>query len=927
MRRAVCFLLLALFLLVACNAVPNETETVSPDTQEQGAAPQTATATLSDSVLFGAFPQQNNAPEPIEWLVLTQQDGRALLLSKDCLASLPWHNAGVPATWDVCDLRGWLNRDFWEDAFTEEERDGILSSDLDNGDDLGYGSPVGENTRDRIFLLSASEVNQYLPDSSLRVVKPTGYAVSQGAYANAGGYCAWWLRSPGMNASGPAYLSSAGDFRSRAHEAGESIIGVRPAMWVAVNALTAGGTSGGADAYPLSMKECTREAVTISLDAAGGDALLALASYAESGEMLACAITDRTVKSGASATLSVPYSDDIHHIRAFVVAPDSFTPLREAWSVLVPKMDETPFALPGQTTSQKSNYVDKNGDAAVIPADFRVSEREDEQAVQTGLVVIGPDDSEFVWIPVTRTNLARRDFGSYMSATPFSGYRDETELESYQAMASSVERYGGFYMGRYEASFGGGDSVPSSRRVTNEEPGRIWVRFAPQDAAAVCENLYAGNDTVRGFFPWGVNWDTMLQWLIDSGGRTEREVASDSTGWGNYSDDAFSPDAAGGYTGQWEEAKANNLYDLAGNNWEWTRERYGSGDYVMRGGGYNLMGGPCPGSRYPAALRDPLPGNNRHPNVTFRPALYLTESDTANEETPRVYFTSDISPEGLIAVYEALGRPANGNNVAVKLSTGEANSNYLRPALIGDFVRMVDGTIVECNTAVGGRRSSTAMHYQLAREHGFTEIAPVVILDEKDDMEIPLRNGKHLSSDLVGARFSEYDFYVILSHFKGHLNGGFGGAIKNMSIGIASSAGKNRIHTAGGTDTAWLRFGAAKQDDFLESMAEASKAVADYCGDNILYINVMNRLSVDCDCAPNPREPQMADIGILASTDPVALDQACVDLAYAAPDGQALVARIESLNGQHTLDYGEEIGLGSKTYTLVNIDKAGESAP
>ena len=288
-----------------------------------------------------------------------------------------------------------------------------------------------------------------------------------------------------------------------------------------------------------------------------------------------------------------------------------------------------------------------------------------------------------------------------------------------------------------------------------------------------------------------------------------------------------------------------------------------------------------------------------------------------------VCFTADISPEGLIAVYEALGKSADGHDVAVKISTGEGDSqnNYLRPELIGDFVKMVNGTIVECNTAVGGRRSSTAMHYQIAKDHGFTAIAPVVILDEYEDMEIPVTGGRHLTADRVGAHLAEYDFHVVLSHFKGHLNGGFGGAIKNMSIGYASSAGKNRIHTAGAADTAWLSFGAAAQDDFLESMAEAAKAVADYCGDNILYINVMNRLSVDCDCMPNPREPEMADIGILASLDPVALDQACVDLVYAAPDGQVLIQRIESLNGQHTLDYGEEIGLGSKDYIFVNIDE------
>ena len=291
------------------------------------------------------------------------------------------------------------------------------------------------------------------------------------------------------------------------------------------------------------------------------------------------------------------------------------------------------------------------------------------------------------------------------------------------------------------------------------------------------------------------------------------------------------------------------------------------------------------------------------------------------EALPTVYFTADISPEGLNAVYEALGRKAEGEHVAVKLHTGEGTeSNYLRPELIKDFIQGIDATIVECNTAVGGRRSSTAMHYMVAEERGFTAIAPVVILDENGSMELPVQNGRHLKGDLVGEHFADYDFYVVLSHFKGHLNGGFGGAIKNMSIGFASSAGKSRIHTAGGQDSSWLSFGHVAQDDFLESMAEAAKAVADAMGENILYINVMNRLSVD-DCTPYPREPTMGDIGILASLDPVALDQACVDLVYVAPDSKDLIARIESLHGQHTLDYGEEIGLGSKAYTFVNLDE------
>lgn len=268
-------------------------------------------------------------------------------------------------------------------------------------------------------------------------------------------------------------------------------------------------------------------------------------------------------------------------------------------------------------------YIDPNGDRAFIPAEFTVSEKPDEQEVATGLVVIGPDGSEYVWVPTTVTPLAVRDFGSYFSGGgSLSGYYDETELPAYQEMIKSVEQYGGFYIGRYEASQGA-DGLPASRRVTEDEPGRIWVQFSPQDTVGACERLYADNDTVQGFFPWGINWDTVLQWLIDSGCMTEAEVSRDSSAWGNYSNDSFSEGARGNTTGAWEEAKANNIYDLAGNNWEWTQERYGSGSYVMRGGGYNLMGGACPGNRYPAALRDPLPGNDHHPNVTFRVALFV----------------------------------------------------------------------------------------------------------------------------------------------------------------------------------------------------------------------------------------------------------------------------------------------------------------
>ncbi len=299
-----------------------------------------------------------------------------------------------------------------------------------------------------------------------------------------------------------------------------------------------------------------------------------------------------------------------------------------------------------------------------------------------------------------------------------------------------------------------------------------------------------------------------------------------------------------------------------------------------------------------------------------------TPSDVpTNSDVPNVYMTPDISPEGLTAVYNALGWTPTGK-VAVKLSTGEPPaSNYLRPELIKDLVQSVDGTIVECNTAYGGSRSETAMHYQVAKDHGFTDIANFQILDENGSMTLPVNGGSVLKENYVGAAFGDYNSYLVLSHFKGHAMAGYGGAIKNISIGLGSSMGKCWIHSGGTSKTnAW----GGKQDAFLEAMAEAGKSVSDYLGsgDRIVYVNVMNRLSVDCDCDGNPAEPDIHDIGILASTDPVALDQACIDLIYEQKDGdgKSLVQRIESRNGLHTLEHAEEIGLGSRHYSLVRID-------
>lgn len=297
------------------------------------------------------------------------------------------------------------------------------------------------------------------------------------------------------------------------------------------------------------------------------------------------------------------------------------------------------------------------------------------------------------------------------------------------------------------------------------------------------------------------------------------------------------------------------------------------------------------------------------------------EHRTENSEAPVVYMTADISPEGLMAAYEALGRTPFGK-VAVKLHTGEGeNSNYLRPDFIKELVQTVNGTIVECNTAYGGSRANTALHKQVIKDRGFLEIADVDIMDENGGVEIPVTGGVRLKTNEVGADFVNYDFFVVLSHFKGHQMGGFGGALKNMSIGIASSEGKSLIHTAGAQRTG-IGFN-TPVDDFTESMAEAAKSVSDYLdnGNNILYINVMNNISVDCDCVANPAEPDMHDIGILASLDPVALDQACVDFIYTAPDSASVIRRIESRNGVHILEHAEEIGFGSREYQLVRIDE------
>ncbi len=288
-----------------------------------------------------------------------------------------------------------------------------------------------------------------------------------------------------------------------------------------------------------------------------------------------------------------------------------------------------------------------------------------------------------------------------------------------------------------------------------------------------------------------------------------------------------------------------------------------------------------------------------------------------------VYFTKEITPESLVAIYNALGRRLRGK-VAVKISTGEPGGhNFLSPKLIQPLVGGLGGTIVECCTAYGGKRQDPKDHWQTIKDHGFYDIAPCDIMDEEADIEIPVTNGFHLDKDIVGEHLNNYDSMLMLSHFKGHAMGGFGGALKNMSIGIGSTAGKAYIHTAGKTKSAdelWNML--PPQDHFLESMADACQAVINYFGSkNIVYINVANRLSVDCDCDSNPHEPEMADIGIFASLDPVALDQACYDAVKNSADAgkAALIERMDSRHAIRTVEAACEHGLGSREYEIANI--------
>ena len=283
-----------------------------------------------------------------------------------------------------------------------------------------------------------------------------------------------------------------------------------------------------------------------------------------------------------------------------------------------------------------------------------------------------------------------------------------------------------------------------------------------------------------------------------------------------------------------------------------------------------------------------------------------------------VYFTPEISAESLIRIYQALGRELKGK-VAVKLSTGEPGGhNFLNPAMIAPLVSMLKGTIVECCTAYEGKRQTPEEHWQVVRDHGFAAIAPCDIMDADGDFAIPVRDPLHIAENYVGAHLKNYDSVLILSHFKGHVMGGFGGALKNMSIGIASARGKALIHGAGDPAKIWT----ADHDSFLESMADADTAVVDFIGaENLAYINVANRLSVDCDCDSHPAEPEMADLGIFASLDPVALDHACYDAVKNADDEgkAALIERMDSRNAIHTAEAAAQHGIGTMDYEIVTI--------
>lgn len=297
---------------------------------------------------------------------------------------------------------------------------------------------------------------------------------------------------------------------------------------------------------------------------------------------------------------------------------------------------------------------------------------------------------------------------------------------------------------------------------------------------------------------------------------------------------------------------------------------------------------------------------------------------TTSDSVATVYFIKNITKENLLKIYDALDRKATGR-ICVKLSSGEkGNPNHLSPALIAPLVQGLHADIVECNTAYPGARTNDKDHMEVAREHGFTAIAPFHLLDSVASTELPVVNGRHIKYALIGKDWLNYNFTIVLSHFKGHPMAGFGGALKNIGIGLQSREGKAWVHSGGKHDDPNKLWGEGMpaQDDFLETMAEAAKAITDHAGHHILYINVANNLSVDCDCVAHPAPVQMADIGIFASLDPVAVDRACVDAVKASPDhGRIhLEERMASRNATHLLDYAQELGMGTQKYVLITIE-------
>lgn len=283
----------------------------------------------------------------------------------------------------------------------------------------------------------------------------------------------------------------------------------------------------------------------------------------------------------------------------------------------------------------------------------------------------------------------------------------------------------------------------------------------------------------------------------------------------------------------------------------------------------------------------------------------------------KVYFSKNITADEIVKMYEKLGMTLQGN-VAVKVHSGEVgNQNFLGPDLYKEVINKVNGTVVECNTAYAGKRNTTEEHWQTMKEHGWTENFKVDIMDADGEIELPIPNGAQIKVNYVGKNIEKYDSMLVLSHFKGHPMGGFGGALKNISIGIASSHGKAYIHGAGEVEKLWTANGNA----FKEAMADADKSIMDYFKENIAFINVMANMSVDCDCCAVAEDPCMKDIGVLASLDPVALDKACLDLVYASkdPGRDHLIERIESRNGAHIIEAAEKLGVGSTEYELIEI--------